>query len=66
MPPPHSTYIPSLRCHFAAVVVALLESVVGRPSFHRNPWSDASISTACDASASRAVLAELRSSIWRK
>src|SRR5207253_1964143 len=36
-----------------AVADALLESVVGRPSFHRNPWSDASISTAPDASARR-------------
>src|SRR5262249_56367562 len=52
-PPRHNTYMPSFRCHLAAVVVALLESVAGRPSFQKKPWSEASISTPGDNSASR-------------
>ena len=46
-------YMPSLRCHFAAVACAKLETRVGRPSPHVKPWSEASISTAPDAASAR-------------
>ena len=55
---PQSTYIALSRCQRPAVALARLSGRGGRPSPHRNPWSDTTSSVGALLLRERAVVAE--------